>query len=313
MLSKVKRYLSNPYYALGYDLIKDHPNWMSDKYFLSVLWKMLMGYELNWKNPKTFNEKLQWLKLYDRNPLYTLLVDKYRVKQWVSEKIGDKYVIPTLSVYDSVDDINLDSLPDKFVLKCNHDSGSVVICRDKTCFDFEYAKRKLAAGLKQNFYWNAREWPYKNVKRCIFAEEFIEDSPMKEMRECGHGLTSFVGLKDYKWFCFSGEPQIMYISNDRSETPTTNVYDMDFNPLPLFIKDPPAAISPGKPARFDKMKAFAAILSEGIPQVRVDFYDNDNDILFGEMTFFHDGGFSAVHPDDWNLKLGDMILLPRKL
>ena len=132
MFGKVKRYVQDPYFALGYDMIKKCPHLMSDKFYLSVLWKMIMGYELDWEHPKTFNEKLQWLKLHDRNPLYTTLVDKYRVKQWVADKIGEQYVIPTLAVYNSVDEIDLDELPDQFVLKCNHDSGSVVICRDKS-------------------------------------------------------------------------------------------------------------------------------------------------------------------------------------
>ena len=159
MFKKLKRYVQDPYYALGYDMIKKCPHLMSDKFYLSVLWKMKMGYKLDWKHPKTFNEKLQWLKLYDRNPLYTTLVDKYRVKQWVADKIGEQYVIPTLAVYNSVDEIDLDKLPNQFVLKCNHDSGSVVICRDKPSFDLEAARRKLGVALRKNFYWEAREWP----------------------------------------------------------------------------------------------------------------------------------------------------------
>ena len=143
MFKKVIRYASDPYYALGYDMIKKCPRLMSDKFYLSVLWKMVMGYELDWKNPKTFSEKLQWLKFHDHNPLYTKLVDKYRVKQWVADKIGKQYIIPTLEVYDSVDEIDLNKLPDQFVLKCNHDSGSVVICKDKSTFELEVAKKKL--------------------------------------------------------------------------------------------------------------------------------------------------------------------------
>lgn len=446
MLSKVKRYVKDPYYSVGYNLINKCPHLMSDKYYLSVLWKMIMGYELDWEHPKTFNEKLQWLKLHDRNPLYTTLVDKYRVKQWVADKIGEQYVIPTLAVYNSVDEIDLDKLPNQFVLKCNHDSGSVVICRDKTSFDLEAAKTKLGNALKNNFYWEAREWPYKNVKRCVFAEQFMKDATMddgspdsqvmlfeglpkvidtdfslfewhkqklygvhwnlieKEIKsrlcqngydfhanlkdafnlfekmredmsvirsewyamdnkllfvdvaisrnvELGHvdiqkfgiemdacvklpvserfdvgwlivvdgfvfylhhesSIPSFVGLKDYKWFCFNGEPKVMYIANDRAEFPTMNFYNMDFEPLPLYTKDPPAYDNPPKPKRFEEMKSLSSKLSIGIPQVRVDFYENDTALYFGEMTFFHGGGLSEIHPKEWNVKMGDWIKLP---
>lgn len=441
MFKKIKRYISNPYYALGYDMIKKCPNLMPDKFYLSILWKMDMGYEIDWKNLQTFNEKLQWLKLYDRNPLYTTLVDKYRVKQWVAEKIGEQYVIPTLTVYNSVEEIDLNKLPNQFVLKCNHDSGSVVVCRDKSSFDLEATKAKLGKALKHNFYWDAREWPYKNVKRCVFAEQFMKDSTMKEdvldhtkffkvdfnlfkwhkrklydthwscietnihqsaeqessydkskaldemlglskrlgerfkqvqvgyyiiddrvifgelSFHYGEGfedfnpeefgvkkeeyiklnptkrfkasgvivkdgyvaylhsesvIPAFVGLKDYKWYCFNGEPKVMYIANDRAEFPTMNFYDMDFEPLPLYTKDPPAFEDPEKPMSFEEMKRLSSELSKGIPQVRVDFYENDTGIYFGEMTFFHGGGFSEVHPKEWNLKMGDWIKLPNE-
>lgn len=155
MFKKIKRYLADPYWALGCDLIKKHPNWMSDEFYIRTLWRMVMGYKLDLKNPKTFNEKLQWLKLYDHNPLYTTLVDKLRVKDWVAEKIGAQYVIPTLAVWESAEDIDISKLPDQFVLKCNHDSGSVVICKDKATFNFVAAKEKLGKALQHNFYWDA--------------------------------------------------------------------------------------------------------------------------------------------------------------
>lgn len=157
MLQKLKRYLSNPYYALGYDLMKICPNVMSDRYYIRTLWRIAMGYDLDLKNPKTFNEKLQWLKLHDHNPLYTTLVDKLRVKDWVSEKIGSQYVIPTLATYNSVDEIDMDKLPNQFVLKCNHDYSSVIVCKDKSMFDLEIVKIKLERALNYNYYWNARE------------------------------------------------------------------------------------------------------------------------------------------------------------
>lgn len=299
MFKKVKRYIQSPYYALGDDLIKTHPERMSDKYYLRVLWKQIMGYPLNLKNPQTFNEKLQWMKLYDRNPLYTVLVDKLKVKAWVADRIGEKYVIPTLSVYNSVDDIDLDSLPNQFVLKCNHDSGGVIICNDKSTFNLEDAKAYLGKRMEQNFYWEYREWPYKDVERKAFSEAFIVDP--------GHVSKGFQGLRDYKFFCFAGTPRLMYIANDRSETPTTDFFDMDFEPLPIYMKDPKSPIPPSRPLHFDEMKELAAALSKGFRQVRVDFYDTPDGVFFGEMTFFHSAGFSEVHPKEWNLRMGEWI------
>ena len=200
MFKKVQRLIKDPYRTLGYSLIESHPHWMSDKYYLTVLWEMVMGYPIDWKHPNTFNEKLQWLKLYDRNPLYTTLVDKFRMKQWAADRIGEKYIIPTLSIFDSVDKIDFNALPDKFVLKCNHDSGSVFICRDKTTFDLDVAKQRLNEALHKNFYWEAREWPYKNVNRCVFAEAFLGSD-----------------LQDYRIYCFNGEPKIVYSYTNVSE------------------------------------------------------------------------------------------------
>lgn len=297
MFRKVKKYWKNPYYALGYDMIKKCPKLMTDRFYLKVLWKMLMGYELNLENPVTFNEKLQWLKLYDRNPLYTTLVDKYRVKQWVADRIGAEHVIPTLAVYKSVDEIDLDKLPSQFVLKCNHDSGSVAVCRDKSTFDIETAKKKLGEALKRNFYWEAREWPYKNVKPLIFAEKYMEDIADDT-------------LTDYKWFTFHGDPKIMYISHDRGKKPYTNFFDKDFNALPIRMLDPNSNDPIERPACFEQMKELVEKLADKFPQVRVDFYLVDDKVYFGEFTFYHNGGFFPVSPAKWNKILGDWILLP---
>lgn len=266
---------------------------MPDKMALQLQWMRSYGKELNLNRPQTFNEKLQWLKLYDRNPLYTTLVDKYKVKQYVSDKIGSQYVVPLLAVYNSVNEIDLSTLPNQFVLKCNHDSGSFAICRDKNNFDIESAKRKLDKGLKTDFYKIAREWPYKNVKRCIIAEQYLE--------------TEDGVLCDYKFFCFNGVPKIMYIGADKAEQPTSDFYDMEFNHLPIRMVDPNAKNPPNKPTCFEEMKQIAATLSKGIPHVRVDFYCVNNKIYFGEFTFYHMGGFSEVKPYEWNVKLGEYI------
>ncbi len=302
MFKKVRRYLKSPYYALGDDLIKTHPKWMSDKYFIKVFWKQIMSYPLDLRHPKTFNEKLQWIKLYDRNPLYTDLVDKLKVKQWVAGKIGSEHVIPTLAVYNNVDEIKLEDLPDQFVLKCNHDSGGVVICTDKTHFDFDTAKAKLKKNFDHDFYWDFREWVYKNVERKLFAEKFLENSVEGESK-------GFPGLRDYKFFCFDGIPKVMYISNDRAEHPTTDFFDMSFNNLPIYMKDPKSFSLPTKPALFEEMKEFAKELSKGLRQVRVDFYETKQGVFFGEMTFSHSAGFSEVHPYEWDVRMGDWISL----
>lgn len=281
MFKKVIRYASNPYYALGYDLIKTNPHLMSDKFFLSVLWKMLMGYELDWKHPQTLNEKLQWLKLYDRNPLYTKLVDKYLVKQWVAEKIGEQYIIPTLAVYRSVDEIDLDKLPDQFVLKCNHDSGSVVICRDKGTFDIESAKEKLSVALKRNFYWEAREWPYKNVDRLVFAEKYIQEGPEGN-------------LTDYKFFCFNGIPDCVMVCIDRHiNQPKFYFFNQswDLQRYNIRGREAPSDFSLPKPPIIDELFRLASILSDNIPFVRADFYGVSESAYFGELTFFPEGGF----------------------
>lgn len=297
MFKKIKRYIRSPYYALGYDLIKNHPHLMSDKYYLSILWKMVMGYEIDWTHPRTFNEKLQWLKLYDRNPQYTILVDKLKVKQWISEKVGEQYVIPTLAVYDSVDQIDLDSLPDQFVLKCNHDSGGVVICRDKSTFDLDAAKRKLAASMNKNFYWEAREWPYKGVTPCVFAEEYLE--------ETGNG-----GLVDYKFFCFNGEPDCVMVCIDRHiKLPKFYFFDKNWNLKRLNIrgKEAPEGFSLPKPPMLEKMFELAQVLSSGIPFVRVDFYNIGEDVRFGEMTFFPEGGFDSNILPEADVYFGGLI------
>lgn len=295
MLKKIKRYLRNPYNALGDDLIKKHPNWMSDKYYLSVLWRMIMGYDLNWHDPHTFNEKLQYLKLNDHNPIYPILVDKYRVKEWVSQKIGSQHVIPTLATYSNVDEIDINSLPNQFVLKCNHDSGSVIICRDKTTFDFDSAKKKLSDALKHNFYWDAREWAYKHVNRLVFAEEYKENTISKD-------------LLTYKFLCFDGEPIIVYVTV-KNEHIFENYYDMDFQPLDIHRNWPNSGIHIPRPSCFEEMKRIAAELSKGLAHVRMDLYEINGQVYFSEYTFYDWGGLIRFHPDHWDKELGGYIQL----
>ena len=275
---------------------------MPDEAYLKCMYKAYLGKKLNLKNPQTFNEKLQWLKLYDRKREYIKIVDKFEVKEYISDKIGKEYIIPTLGVWDKFDDIDFDALPKQFVLKCTHDSGSVVICRDKSKFDAEAAKKKLARKLKSNLFWHGREWPYKNVKPRIIAEQFMEDEKTSELR-------------DYKFFFFDGAVKALFIATDRQkegEEVKFDFFDPDFNRLQFRQGHPNATVLPDKPLCFEKMKELAAKLSVGIPHVRVDFYEVNGKIYFGEMTFFHFCGIVPFNPEEWDKKFGDWITLPKK-
>lgn len=274
--------------------------WMPDRWYVELRWEERMNYPLNLDDPKTYNEKLNWTKLYNRDHLYPLLVDKYRVKKWVAEKIGEQYIIPTLAVYKSVDDIDFASLPNKFVLKCNHDGGNVVICRDKSSLDIEAAKSKLAKALKYDYWIDDREWPYKKVKRCIIAEQYVED-------ESGD-------LPDYKFFCFDGVVKAMYVATERHGGGDVkfDYYDADFNHLDIWQYHQMSSKNIPKPDNFELMKKLASILSAGIPHVRVDFYETNGKVYFGEMTFFHHGGIIPFHPHKWDEIFGSWFTLPAK-
>lgn len=278
-------------------------NRMSDEKYLRLKYKMIFGKELNLNNPQTFSEKVQWLKLYDRRPEYTIMVDKYAVKAYVEKLIGKKYIIPTIGVWDNPDDIDFSTLPDRFVLKCNHNSGlGMFICKDKKTIDEKKVRADLAAGLKENFFLRGREWPYKNVPHKIIAEKYMEDRVTGELR-------------DYKFFCFNGEVKALFIASDRqSEDEETkfDFFDADYNHLPFTNGHPNASITPQKPICFEEMKRLASILSKGIPQVRVDFYEVDGQVYFGELTLSHWSGMTPFKPDKWDLVFGKWITLPEK-
>lgn len=274
----------------------------SDKTFIRLKWMgRRMPYKLNLRNPRTFNEKLQWIKLYDHNPHYTTLVDKYHVKQYVTERIGAEHVIPLLGAWDRVEDIEWDKLPNQFVVKCSHDCGGMVICKDKSKLDIPAAVEKLKHCFGQNYYYQGREWPYKNVPTKVFAEEYKED-------EYGE-------LRDYKFFCFDGEVKALFIASDRQkkgEEVKFDFFDADFNHLPFTQGHPNAPQQPSKPKGFEEMKELAAKLSKGIPEVRVDFYSVNGHIYFGEFTFFHFGGMVKFVPTEWDYTFGEWIHLPEK-
>ena len=270
-----------------------------DALYLKLRYRKVFHKPLNLKNPKTFNEKLQWLKLHDRRPEYTRMVDKYEAKQYVAERIGEKYIIPTLGVWDSFDEIDFESLPNQFVLKCTHDSGGLVICTDKTKLDMENARQRITASLNRNYFWANREWPYKNVKPRIIAETYMQD-------------TSTAELRDYKFFCFGGKAKLLFIATDRQtegEETKFDFFDMDFNHIDVRNGHPNGDVPPAKPICFDEMRQLAEKLSAGIPQLRVDFYEVDGKVYFGELTFFHWTGLVPFEPEQWDYTFGEWIEL----
>ncbi len=280
---------------MKYDIKKVIP----DSIYLKICYYQVFGKRLNLKKPKTFNEKIQWLKLYDRKPIYTTMVDKHEAKQYVASVIGDKYIIPTLGVWDQFREIDFSALPDQFVLKCTHDSGGLVICLDKTKFDIEEARKKINISLKRNYYYSSREWPYKNVTRRIIAEKYITDSES-------------VDLKDYKLMCFNGKVKCTFVCSNRTDSLRVTFFDNDWRRMPFERHYPVSREMIKKPDNFDKMVELAEILSHNIPFVRVDFYEIKGKIYFGELTFYPGSGFEEFTPDEWDEILGDWIVLPKK-
>lgn len=255
----------------------------------------------NLKKPTTYNEKLNWLKLHDHNSIYPTIVDKYEAKKYVANIIGPAYIIPTLGVWDSFDEIDFTKLPNQFVLKCTHDSEGLVIVKDKTTFDRAAAKGKIESALKQNFYYIGREWPYKNIKPRIIAEKYMEDHVDGELR-------------DYKFFCFNGEPKVMFVASDRtSDQVKFDYFDLCFNHLDIRQKYPHADKPLRKPGTFKKMIELSKVLSKGFPHVRVDFYEVDGHLYFGELTFYHFSGFMPFEPAKWDKIFGDWLKLPGNL
>lgn len=285
-------------------ILKLVPGLFSDKQYISLQYKLRMGRDIDWKCPKTFTEKIQWLKLYNRKQKYSVMVDKYAVKDYVRDLIGDKYIIPTLGVWDSVDDINFDLLPDKFVLKTTHGGGGagVIICKDKASLDIVNVKNRLNKSMKQKIYKYNREWPYKNVKPRIIAEQYLEDN-------CGSG-----NLIDYKFFCFNGKVRFFKIDLGRFIDHRANYYSPDCELLPFgeMVYPPNPEVSVQIPNNLDKMIELAEKLAKGIPFLRADFYNVNGCIYFGELTFYPAGGFGRFTPDEWDKTIGNMLTLPNK-
>ncbi|MDY6367320.1 MAG: ATP-grasp fold amidoligase family protein [Clostridia bacterium] len=273
--------------------------WSDDKY-LKTVFKSKIGRELDLDNPKTFNEKLQWLKLYDRKPIYTKMVDKAEAKKIVAEKIGEEYIIPTLGVYEKWDDIDFDALPDSFVIKCTHNSGGLIVVKDKSKFNRKSAKKKIEKRLKTNYFYGSREWPYKNVKPRIIIEKYVEsDSDISE------------SLIVYKIFNFNGQSEIIQtVLNDKRKNESINYYDTEWNKLDLKQNFPNFDGEIKKPKSLEKILSLARTLSQGVAFLRTDFYEVNGKILFSEFTFYSDSGLQKFYPEEWDYKLGELIKLP---
>ena len=272
---------------------------LPDKIWISLYYRGITRKKMNWNNPKTFNEKLKWLKINDRKPIYSQMVDKYEVRKLIAEKLGKEHLFPCYGVWDRFDDIDFDKLPKEFVLKCTHDSHSVIICKDKNKIDLKKIKTKLEKALKRNFYFEGRQWPYKNVHPRIIAEKLMTDESGSD-------------LKDYKVFCFNGEPKVIQVDSERMSNHHRNFYDVNWNYINMYIDVPnTTSSSVPKPSSLDSMLKNAKILSEGMKFLRVDFYSINGKAYFGELTFYHSGGFGRFSEEKYNELWGTWIDLDK--
>lgn len=273
-------------------------NILDDTEYLKRIFRYRVGYPLDLNCPQTFNGKLQWLKIYDKNPAYTQMVDKYEAKKYLAEQIGEEYIVPLLGVYDSFDEIDFAKLPQQFVLKCTHDSGGVAICKDVNYFNKAAAKKALENNLKINFYWVGREYPYFNVKPRIIAEKYIENNEGKE-------------LIDYKFMCFNGRVKLIFTCSERFGTGLkVTFFDLNWNKMPFERHYPSSQMNIPKPQNFAKMITMAEKLSADIPFVRIDFYEINGHIYVGEITFYPGGGMEEFSPQEWDRELGTWLKLP---
>ena len=290
-------YLKNPRRAINGLILCTSRLWPT-KLYISTLYWLRFRRRLNWEHPTTFSEKLNWIKLYDRNPKYTLMADKYAVKQYVSERVGAEYVVENYLVTDDWNKIDFDKLPNQFVIKCNHDSSGAFVCRHKSTFDFEKTRSIVTKYLKKNYFYHLREWPYKNIKPRIIIDRYLDDKTGNELR-------------DYKWWCFDGEPTYMYLTI-KGKNIYENFYDMEFNPVDINHGFPRHNPEFERPSQFNLMKELAKKLSKGIPFVRVDFFQVEDKVYFGEFTFFDWGGLHPFHNFEMDRKLGDLLKLPKE-
>ncbi len=278
------------------NIIKNLLKILPDKLYLQLMYFKHFRKFINFNNPKNFNEKIQYLKLKYRSNELTEMADKYKVKQYVSKLIGNEYVIPTLGVWSTTEEINFNELPKKFVLKCNNDSGGVVICKDKQALNIEETKKFLNSRLNNNGFWYGREWPYKNIKPCIIAEKYMENNGQNE-------------LIDYKFFCFNGQPKVVLVCSERfaSNNMCKTYFDENWSLLNIMEANHRIDKEQKKPQSFEKMKTISQKLAKGMPFVRIDFYEIEGSLYFGEITFFPASGLEKFKPEKWNNIFGDMI------
>lgn len=272
---------------------------LPDKTFLRIHYFATTGRMIHFKNPKGYNEKLQWIKIYDRHPEHSRLVDKLTVREHIKEVWGEEHLFPLLGYWKSFEEIDFSSLPNQFVLKCNHDSGSTKVIRDKSALtqkDMEQLRKHFRRRLDRDFFYAGREYPYKDLPRYIMAEQLMinADEPHKS-------------IEDYKFYCFNGEPKLMFVVTDRYTDCRIDFFDMDFRHLEIMQSHPNAEKVIKKPEMFEEMIDIAARLSRGIRQVRIDLYELNGKLYFGEYTFFDGGGFQLFHPEEWEQRLGDWI------
>ena len=298
-MKKIIKYIKHPSKFIVWLSNKNFFWFLNDYTFLKMKYRLVIGKKLDLKNPKTFNEKLQWLKLYDRKPQYTKMVDKYEAKKYVASVIGNEYIIPTLGIYNKFDDIDFDKLPNQFVMKCTHDSGGLIIVRDKNKLDIKAARKKLEKSLKRNYYCYGREWPYKNVVPRIIIEKYMVDESKKE-------------LKDYKLFCFNGTPKITLVCSERfsSDNMCETFFDVNWKLYPFIENNHRIDTTIKKPKTFNKMLEYSRKLSKNIPFVRIDWYEIEGKLYFGEITFFPASGYEKFNPEEFGEEFGLLINLP---
>ena len=298
-MNKMIKYIKNPSNIIIYLMNKNFFNWMSDEQYLKIKYRLIMKKKLDLEKPQTYNEKLQWLKLNDRKNGYTKMVDKYEAKKYVASVIGEQYIIPTLGVWEKFKDINFEILPKQFVLKPTHTSGDVFICKDKNNIDYKKLKKKVNKWLKRKYYFLHREWPYKNVKPRIIAETYIEN---KEE----------IGLKDYKFMCFNGKVKCSFVCTNRNSKQGLSVdfFDLNWKKMPFTRHYPNSGEHINKPINYNQMLQLAEKLAKNIPFVRVDFYEVNRKIYFGEVTFYPGAGFEEFSPEKYDRVLGEWLDLP---
>lgn len=294
--NKFFKFIHNPEIRFGYLARLGFLNYMSDRKFIEKEYYYKFGVIPNLDEPLTFNEKIQWLKINDRRESYALMVDKFEAKEYVAKKIGKEYIIPTIGIYEKFNDIDFDKLPDRFVIKCTHDSGGIVICRNKDNFNIELARKTINKYLRRRYYYIHREWPYKNVRPRIIVEKYIENKNSEP-------------LVDYKLFCFNGSPEIILVCSERfsNDGLKETWFSGNWELLPIIEGGHNIDPTVKKPLKLEEMKKLAGIIAKDMTFLRVDFYEIDGRILFGELTFSPCAGYERFSPESWDRRLGDMI------